>query len=112
MDVRDATEMAVVSDARRCAWREIGWLVLHVGLTALVVLFALHGLWGMAPALLWFAVGAVAADTANMIPAVWRSWAEVRRLNRCAGCRVMAAAVDRAWESYRRCDALHKRVGR
>lgn len=82
MEVSDASAGKVVRAARVAARRESGWLALDAGLTALLVWIAVHGLAGVPPAVLWFAAGVVASDTAR---ALYLTAAAVLRVHRLAG---------------------------
>lgn len=100
MTTQDVKVLDVVARTRLDAWRETRWLGLHVVLAAIVVVVAAAGLPGIASAVLWVLAGVVVADTVSLAGRVWETWRELRRLTRCSDCRVLAAAVDAAWDSY------------
>ncbi|MGQ0574464.1 MAG: hypothetical protein ACT4RN_09690 [Pseudonocardia sp.] len=113
MEVVDARERRAVDEARHHAFGELRHVLVLAGVTALAVWFALAGLPGVAPGLVWFIAGAAGGDTLNASGSAVRAWREVRRLGRCAACRSAAADEDEAFGRGRRCArAGHEQVTR
>lgn len=107
MNIRNTNVLDVISRTRSGAWRETRWLAVHVGIAAVVMVIAAAGLPELGPSALWFLAGLAVADTLAVAGRAWAAWQELRRLTRCADCRVLAAAVDLAIDSYSGCSVEH-----
>ena len=113
MEVVDARGRRALDAAVGHARTESAWLLFHLALVALTVWIALHGVAGVAPALLWFVAGAATAELLTSVRSTATAWRESRRLRRCARCVGLVADQDEAYELGRRCArAGHRQVTR
>ena len=113
MEVVDARRRRALDAAAGHARTESGWLVFHLALVALTVWIALHGIDGVAPALLWFVAGAATGELLTSARSTRGAWQDWRRLRRCVRCVGLAADRDEAYELGRSCArAGHRQVTR
>jgi hypothetical protein len=87
MQIVDARDGRVMRAAREHAVVESGWLLGYLGLSALALWLAVHGLAEVAPGALWFIAGALAMETLNAAWTTASGRRELRRLRQEGGRR-------------------------
>jgi hypothetical protein len=105
MEVVDTRAQRVLAETRGFVRREVGALLFHAGLAALLAWIAAHGIGeqvGVPAAAFWVLAGVAAGDAWSAGQTVFEAWRDLRWLRRSPAYMAAVADADAADERAQR----------